>query len=89
MKKHWYLMDGDALRAKYFRAAFFWGNGWLYQYGIQQKRKKETEETRLKPVAFSTAPVYYGPEQDIVSDRNKVKRLGLFSRLFQFLRNFR
>jgi hypothetical protein len=35
MKKHWYLMDGDALRAKYFRAAFFWGNGWLYQYGIQ------------------------------------------------------
>jgi hypothetical protein len=89
MKKHWYLMDGDALRAKYFRAAFFWGNGWLYQYVIQKMKSKESEENKQKPVAVSRAPVYYGPEQDIVSDRNKVKRCDLFSGLFQFLRNFR
>jgi hypothetical protein len=61
MKKHWYLMDGDALRAKYFRAAFFWGNGWLYQYGIQKMKSKESEENKQKPVAVSRAPVYYGP----------------------------
>jgi len=89
MKKHWYLLNGDELRAKYFRGAFFWGDGWFYQYGIQQKRKKEIEEKKIRPVAVSTAPVYYDQGQPINLDKKSRKNGGQLYRIFQFLRNFR